>query len=183
MVGLAGYKTISILFLILVAALAGGSPVFATDGASITLTPTSACPGAEVSLVGDFPFSTSPVATSYLLKMVLTSDPGGLVATSDCTVGDNAGILVRCLLQLSDSASCGRYTVTVTLTEDLAGIAQTFGSASAVFTVPSTCSSCAAVGGCVQPVNTFALLSPWMAVIGLVGCIGTVVVVAKKRQP
>jgi hypothetical protein len=36
-----------------------------------------------------------------------------------------------------------------------------------------------AVGGWVQPVNTFALLSPWIAMIGLVGCIGTVVAVTK----
>jgi len=41
----------------------------------------------------------------------------------------------------------------------------------------------AAVGGFVIPANTLALLSPWFAVIGLVGCIGTVVVVAKKRRP
>jgi hypothetical protein len=41
---------------------------------------------------------------------------------------------------------------------------------------------CCAVGGCVQPVNTFGLIAPWVAVVGLVGCIGTVVVVAKKRQ-
>ena len=40
----------------------------------------------------------------------------------------------------------------------------------------------AAVGGVVIPVNTFAVLAPWLAVIGLVGCIGTVVVVAKKRR-
>ena len=39
------------------------------------------------------------------------------------------------------------------------------------------------VGGVVIPANNFALVSPWLAVIGLVGCIGTVVVVAKKRQP
>jgi len=39
-----------------------------------------------------------------------------------------------------------------------------------------------AVGGIVIPVNTFAVLAPWLAVIGLVGCIGTVVVVAKKRR-
>jgi hypothetical protein len=38
------------------------------------------------------------------------------------------------------------------------------------------------VGGVVTPVNNFALLTPWLAVIGLVGCISTVVVVAKKRQ-
>jgi hypothetical protein len=39
-----------------------------------------------------------------------------------------------------------------------------------------------AVGGVVVPVNMFAVVSPWLAVIGLVGCISTVVVVAKKRQ-
>jgi hypothetical protein len=37
-------------------------------------------------------------------------------------------------------------------------------------------------GGIVTPVNTFAVLSPWLAVVGAVGCIGTVVVVAKKRR-
>jgi len=41
----------------------------------------------------------------------------------------------------------------------------------------------AAVGGIVTPVNAFTLLAPWLAVTGLVGCIGTVVVVAKKRRP
>jgi hypothetical protein len=40
----------------------------------------------------------------------------------------------------------------------------------------------APVGGVVIPVNTFAVLAPWLAVIGLVGCIGAVVVVAKKRR-
>jgi hypothetical protein len=39
-----------------------------------------------------------------------------------------------------------------------------------------------AVGGVVEPANTFAVLVPWLAVIGLVGCIGTVFVVAKKRR-
>jgi hypothetical protein len=38
----------------------------------------------------------------------------------------------------------------------------------------------AAVGGVVMPANTLALVAPWLAVIGLVGCIGTVVVVAKS---
>jgi len=40
----------------------------------------------------------------------------------------------------------------------------------------------AAVGGIVLPANLFADISPWLAVIGLVGCIGTLVLVAKKRQ-
>ena len=38
------------------------------------------------------------------------------------------------------------------------------------------------VGGVVMPVNTLAILGPWFAVIGLVGCIGTVVVVASKHR-
>lgn len=45
-----------------------------------------------------------------------------------------------------------------------------------------TNSPAAPVGGLVMPANTFAILAPWLAVIGLVGCIGTVVV-AKKRRP
>jgi hypothetical protein len=40
----------------------------------------------------------------------------------------------------------------------------------------------AAVGGVVIPINTFAVLAPWLAVIGLAGCIGTVLVAAKKRR-
>ena len=39
-----------------------------------------------------------------------------------------------------------------------------------------------AVGGAVYDINKAALFSPWLAVVGLVGCIGTVVVVAKKRE-
>lgn len=39
------------------------------------------------------------------------------------------------------------------------------------------------VGGFIEPVNKLALLSPWLALIGLVGCIGTLVVVAKKHRP
>jgi len=38
------------------------------------------------------------------------------------------------------------------------------------------------VGGVVVPVNKLALVSPWVAVVGLVACIGTIVVVAKKRH-
>lgn len=38
------------------------------------------------------------------------------------------------------------------------------------------------VGGVVMPANTFAIAAPWLAIVGLVGCIGTVAVVAKKRE-
>jgi len=40
----------------------------------------------------------------------------------------------------------------------------------------------APVGGVMIPVNKFAVLAPWLAVIGLVGCIGAAVVVAKNRR-
>jgi hypothetical protein len=38
-----------------------------------------------------------------------------------------------------------------------------------------------AVGGVVMPANTLAILAPWLAVIGVVGCLGTVAAVVKKR--
>jgi len=37
------------------------------------------------------------------------------------------------------------------------------------------------VGGVMMPVSTLAMVAPWLALIGLVGCIGTAVV-AKKRK-
>lgn len=40
----------------------------------------------------------------------------------------------------------------------------------------------AAVGGVVTPTNMFAIVAPWLAVIGLLGCIATVAVVVKKRR-
>lgn len=39
------------------------------------------------------------------------------------------------------------------------------------------------VGGVLVPANTLTLLSPWLALIGFVGCIWTAVVVARKRRP
>jgi hypothetical protein len=42
--------------------------------------------------------------------------------------------------------------------------------------------NCPCVGGFVEPVNRVTLISLWFGVIGLVGFIGTVVVVARKRQ-
>jgi hypothetical protein len=41
----------------------------------------------------------------------------------------------------------------------------------------------APVGGVVVPANNLAIAAPWLAIIGLVGCVGTVVVVRKKRHP
>lgn len=38
------------------------------------------------------------------------------------------------------------------------------------------------VGGVLMPANTFTVFAPWLAVIGAVGCIGTLFVIAKKRR-
>jgi hypothetical protein len=38
------------------------------------------------------------------------------------------------------------------------------------------------VGGVVMPTDALAVLSPWLAVIGLVGCVAVVVVVVKRRR-
>jgi hypothetical protein len=116
--------------------------------------------------------------TSWFTDIHLSSDPAGLISEYDC--GWNQP-LVTCDFTVSESACAGPYTVTVTL--DAQGTI--VGTADVQFTVgTSECPSvCEAVGGCVQPVNTVALLSPWLAVIGLIGCIGTVVVVAKNRRP
>jgi hypothetical protein len=48
-------------------------------------------------------------------------------------------------------------------------------------TATATYSSSAPVGGVVVPGNEFAILAPWLTVIGLVGCIGTVAIVVGKR--
>jgi hypothetical protein len=39
----------------------------------------------------------------------------------------------------------------------------------------------APVGGVMMPANNLAIVAPWLAVIGVVGCIGTIAVIAKKR--
>jgi hypothetical protein len=185
--GLAGLKMISILFLIVLVALAGGSPVFARDEIEASITPAAACPGATVSISANIPLSdtfgggiitTAMSPLSDGIQAAVSSDPDGLVATQNCLIHDTP---VECTFLVSESASCGRYTVTVTLTENTGERILILGSASATFDVSGTC--CAAVGGCVQPVNTFALVSPWLVVIGLVGCIGAAVVAAKKRRP
>ena len=45
-----------------------------------------------------------------------------------------------------------------------------------------TNSPAAPVGGLVMPANNLAIATPWLAIIGLIGCIGTVALVTKKRR-
>ena len=174
---MAGYKTIAMALLIVLVALAGVSSLFADDEVVLTFTPPAACPGERVT----FPIPSFLTVTDVVgggigvaamsplgVGPVLSSDPGGLVSSPECSFEKG-----ECTFVVSESAKCGSYTVTYT-EEGNFGL-----SVSGAFDVAGPC--CPAVGGCVQPVNSFAMLSPWLAAIGLIGCIGTLVVVAKKR--
>jgi hypothetical protein len=169
---LAGLRTFWILFLLV--ALAGASPVFAQDPL-ISLTPDAACPGTKVIVTsptfGDVAGgSGDSIMQTRIMQptIVISSDPSGLIGTQVC------GLLGECSFVVSQYASCGHYNVIITTTGD--GLSAMI---SLPFDVPGYC---CAVGGRVQPVNTLALLSPWLAVIGLVGCIGAVAVVVRKRR-
>ena len=198
--GLAGFKMISMVLLIVLVALAGVSPVFAADDeAFLILTPAAACPGETVTVTVPIVTVTvtdevvgggiSVAAVSPSLDdgspYVVSSKPLGLVANPVCSIPEFSSLVqgasfgnVQCTFRVSESATCGsHYTVTLALSADAASIDQGILIGSAPFVV-----ACCAVGGCVQPVNTFGLIAPWLAVIGLVGCITTVVVVAKKRE-
>jgi hypothetical protein len=156
-------------------ALAGASPVFGADGVSLVITPTSGCAGTIVTIEYSFPSGSHVDVSSIFLKYPNLFEP------FECGIGTTDGVIEgRCEPRVSASACSGRYAFTAI--EDGQVVA------TAYFTVPSTCPGVqpcpfeAAVGGCVQPVNSFALLSPWLAAIGIVGCIGTAAVLAKKRR-
>jgi hypothetical protein len=148
-------RSFSLALLVVLVVLAGGSSAFAD--AAVTLTPSAGCPGKDVSV--------SPPCSH-----ILTSGPSMLTSGfSLCPPPNPRGLF--CGFTVSQSASPGEYSVTC----DYEG-----GSDTVPFTVdPSLCPP--PVGGCLQPVNTFAVLAPWLAVIGLVGCIGVVGVVVKRR--
>ncbi len=171
-------KTVSLLFLIVLLALAGYSPVFGGDGASIELTPPLGCPDVSVGLTAEFP---PPPPGTYFVTV--TSVPYGLLSELEpCSILVGDTIVVVCEFTVPESVCARASTVTASLTVD----GTVVDSASTSFEIPSTCPGvppCAMpVGGCVQPVNNLAILPPWLVVIGLVGCSATVVVVARKRR-
>ena len=158
--------------------------VVACPGETVTVTvPTITVTVTTDDIVGGG-ISVAAVSPLSYITPVLSSKPLGLIANPVCSIRrlvPSFRVLpseCQCTFRVSESATCGsHYTVTLELSTDLASIDQGIVIGSAPFVV-----ACCAVGGCVQPVNTFALLSPWLAVIGLIGCVGTVVVVAKKRH-
>jgi hypothetical protein len=137
------------------------SPIFGLSGTMVTVTGSG------------FTVSAQPYCD-------FTSSPSGLVGpirNTDfvCNIASD-GSIVTAWFVVAAGAS-GSYSVTVSY----------FGQASALvqFTVSQPQRPSVPVGGVVAPVNTFVILGPWLAVIGVVGCIGTVVAVAKpwkKRE-
>jgi len=132
-------------------------------GVGITLSPSFGPAGTIVQVTG-VGFDPEPT------NCIISSSPSGLISNAVCMLsgGDivSASFTVGC-------APAGPYTITVT-----DSIYHTPSYEGSFNNEGGTC----AVGGIVEPVNTFALVSPWLAVIGVVGCICTAIVVAKPRK-
>jgi len=108
-----------------------------------------------------------PPGTSVTLTITFTGSHPTIQTYPDvgviaCLVGEG---IISCPFTVPD----GVHQITITITQEGA-------PSQTVAFCPSP------VGGFVESVNAFTILAPWLAIIGLVGCIGTVVVVARKRQ-
>jgi hypothetical protein len=137
-------------------------------------------PGSTLAVAGTITIDLQGQNPPYALTVVVDLTAGGIKIESKFTgnLNINTGCTFSNLVSQYTSVSgaglnlnlqllsyTGTCSVPGVITLDL-----TFGTAAA------------AVGGVVIPVNKFAVLAPWLALIGLVGSIGTVFVVAKKRR-
>jgi hypothetical protein len=129
---------------------------------SITLTPSSGPPGTTVTINGSG-------FNGFDATCMITSVPSGLISSIPAPrmILTSIGVIYSGSFVVASGAT-GTYTVTVQGNKG--------DSASGSFTVSGP------VGGVVMPANRFALVAPWLVVIGLVGCIGLVGVVVKKHR-
>jgi hypothetical protein len=113
----------------------------------------------------------------YPFTLVVNLNAGGINIQSEVTGNLGAGCT------LSNLVSHYAYVTGAGLNLNLQLLATT-GSCSGGYLdlTLSFGNAAVAVAGAVIPVSTFAVLAPWLAAIGLVGCIGTVFVIAKKRR-
>jgi len=132
---------------------------------TITITPSLGPVGTHVVVTTGEDFTLGDTSCT------VSSKPSGLISNPTCVLSPvdlgqsaSASFTVAC-------APAGDYTVTLTGNPSENQVSTSFSNEGG---------SCP-VGGVVMPANTFAIAAPWLAVIGLVGCIGTAVVVAKKR--
>jgi hypothetical protein len=133
-------------------------------------------PSAGFTVTGTITLDLTGVTPPYAFTLLVDLTAGGINIQSEVTGILGTGCILSNLVSqyafvkgaglnlnlqlLATSGTCSGGFLDLTLT---------FGAAAA------------AVGGVAIPVSTFAVLAPWLAVIGLVGCIGTLVVVARKR--
>jgi len=128
--------------------------------------------------------SSGPVGT----HVVVTTGEDFILGDSSCTVSSKPSGLISnptCVLSPIDlgQRASASFTVACAPAGDYTVILTGNPSENQVSTSFSNEGGSCPVGGVVLPVNTLVLVSPWLAVIGIVGCISTVVVVAKKRHP
>jgi hypothetical protein len=149
--------------LLIVTAIFFMTRVPSAHAASIaSITPSSGPPGTFVTVTGI-------IFNPLDLFCDISSSPSGLMLGSTCAINFGTASASFTVANVPP----GLYTVTLT-----GYLGQTSDSASSSFTVTG-----GPVGGVVMPANTFALVAPWLLIIGLVGCIGTLVVFARKRRP
>jgi len=119
-----------------------------------------------------------PVATSTWLWNTVDVSGSGVVVSGDFyVVVQRTTTVIGSSLAFDNAANVGRSY----FGSSLASLIYTYGQ-NWMIRVDIDPISALPVGGVVIPANMFAVLSPWLAVIGLVGCIGTAVVVAKKLR-
>jgi hypothetical protein len=115
----------------------------------------------------------------YAFTLVVDLTAGGIKIQSKVTGNLNVQPGVYCTL--SNLVSQYASVTGAGFNLNLQLLANTGTCNAGVLDLVLTLGNAAAVGGVVIPVNMFAVLAPWLAVIGLIGCIGTVALVTKKR--
>jgi len=139
--------------------------------------------------VGDFTATITfggSLLGDFTIVIVFTVGDGGLHSESKITgtllaLGETDCMFENLASQYAFVTGAGFTLNLQLLTHNGACIIQP--NEGVAFQLPTlTFGNVAPVGGVLMPANVLAALGPWLAVVGLVGCIGIVVVVAKKRR-
>lgn len=135
--------------------------------------------------------SPNPVVQGQVITFSGTEDPpvnNQVIALYIFWGGDCAGTPLRTETPVEDASGYYVYTLAVDPAYFPVGQYCAYSkdpyllvvSPAVPFAVIAHVTISAPVGGFMEPVNKLVVLAPWLAVISLVGCIGTVVVVTKK---
>jgi len=107
----------------------------------------------------------------------LSSTVGTTTIQSTSTTSSSLSSLVTVVTRTSTRFTTSTTTVDGTVTEHVTETDTVYGYLLVILKQLQV-----AVGGFVESVNKLGVLVPWLAVIAVVGCIGTVVLVTKKRH-